>query len=289
MAEHGTWHRRGFTIVAASIIFGSLTIWATQVAITTPVSAAPVGPSPYFAGTVTRPPLMLTRLGGGDKIYTESAGVSFKVPMVTCPASGVTSYAIFQYLEGQTGEAGFPLVYLYCDSGTFSAGMFTGAETGNGTSGGCANVPVAPGDSISFSEQDRVFRHDSQIPAGTIDIQASDSTNGESTECSSPTTFPPFGEVYTGICDWVPTTGPLPPHAPPPPPIGACGSTKVSSFNSLFLSGLQVDNEPVWHWPTQIYDMYRYRQVGSTTEPILQVYTQRLKLNTTLEFIFIHH
>ena len=32
MATHGTWHRQGFAVVAAATVFGSLTVWATQLA-----------------------------------------------------------------------------------------------------------------------------------------------------------------------------------------------------------------------------------------------------------------
>ncbi len=225
MAACSTWHRRGLAIVVATTVIGSITIWVTQVANSTPVTAATVRASPYFAGAVTSPGLVHT-----GKIYVESGQVNFIVPDVTCLTSQDMSYALFQSLEDGPGETGYAVLYLDCESGTFSAGMFTNADTGNPTSGGCGNVPVAAGDSISFREGDSIYWQHHVIPAGEMDVQATDNTNGESTECSSPTMLQPSGPVYTGMCDWVPTVGPIPPHAPPPPPIGGCGSTRVAAF-----------------------------------------------------------
>ena len=286
MATRGTWRQRGLAIVAATTVIGSFTIWATQVAIATPATAATVQANPYFAGAVTTPPAMKQKLGGGGKLYTESAGVRFVVPTVTCSATQDTPYTIFQNLEGEPGESGFAALFLDCTSGTLSAAMLTYANTGNGSSGGCDDVAVNPGDSISFSEQDSVDVQRGLIPTGIIDLQASDSTNGESTECSSPTTLPPYGPVYTGICDSLPTIGPIPPNAPPLPPIQTCGSTKVPAFAPFALSRLKVDNQPFWHWRTDEYDMYRYRQTGSTLKPIEQVQTQ--KVGNALDFTFLH-
>jgi hypothetical protein len=295
MATHRTWRRRGLAIVAATTVIGSLTIWVTQVATATAGSAATDPASPYFAGAVSSPGLMHTTCGKGcGKIYTEKAQVSFIVPRLTCPASEVTDYALFQYLEGASSETGYAQVYLLCESGTFSAGMLTSVSAdGNPTSGGCANVSVAPGDSISYSEQDTVLvppKNSGILPTGTMEVSASDSTNGESSDCSSETMSMPDGPVYTGICDWVPETGPVPPDAPPPPPIGGCGSTKVATFTPLSFSSVLVDNEPIWHWPnwyTNEYNMYRYRQVGSTLEHIEQVRTQ--VDGNALDFTFLHH
>ena len=287
MAKHGTWHRRGLAIVAASSMLGSITIWVTQVALGTPATAATVQQSPYFAGAVTNPPLMHTKAIGGGKFYTESARVSFVVPTITCLASQDTGYEIFQSLEGAPGESGVAALSLSCASGTLIAEMFTNANTGNGTSEGCNNVPVAPGDSISFSEQDQVFVFDGLIPTGLIDLRGSDSTNGQSTECSSPTTNPPAGPVSTGMCDWASTTGPIPPNAPPPPPNLGCGSAKVSAFNPLSLSNVKVDNKAFWRWrPRQQYDMYKYRRLGIGLAPIEQVHTQRV--GNALDFTFMH-
>ena len=150
-------------------------------------------------------------------------------------------------------------------------------------------VSVAPGDSISFSEQDSIqWINNGQIPTGLIEAGAVDSTSGESSGCSSLTVLMPDGPVYTGICQGLHNTGPVPPNAPPPPaPSLGCGSTKVSAFTPLSFSGVQVDNKPIWQWPTQEYDMYRYRQVGSTLEPIEQVQTQ--KVEKALDFTFLHH
>ena len=96
--------------------------------------------------------------------------VSFTVPTVTCSASpAARSYALFQYLEGASSlETGYVAVlYLDCGSGTFSAGMRTNVYTGNPSSGGCAEVPVAPGDSISFSERDVIPVHNNgEMPLG---------------------------------------------------------------------------------------------------------------------------
>ena len=288
MATHGTWHRRGFAIVAATTVIGSITIWATQLAIATPVTAAPVQASPYFAGAVTSPP-MQSMFTGAYKFYYESGGTSFIVPTVTCPASQSTSYALFQYLDTAGGnETGFALVNLNCASGTFSASMSTNVYAdGNPNSGGCAEVPVAPGDSISFSEDDEINAHQhGVIPVGDIEISAYDGTNEESSQCSSFTTSPPDGQIYTGICDWLAQTGPVPPNAPPPP-LTPCGSTKVSTFTPFSFSKVRVDSKTFSHWPTDEYDMYRYRQVGSTLKPIEQVQTQTV--DNALDFTFLRH
>ena len=286
MAKHGTWHRQGLAIVAATSILGSITIWVTQVALATPAAAAAVQQSPYFAGAVDNPPPMHTKAIGGGKFYTESAQVSFVVPTITCLASQDTGYEIFQSLEGAPGESGFAALSLYCASGTLSTQVFTSANTGNGTSG-CNSVPVSPGDSISFYEQDQVRVFDGLIPTGLIDLRASDSTNQQSTECSSPTTLPPDGPVYTGMCDWASTTGPVPPNAPPPPLNLGCGSGKVSAFNPLTLSNVKIDTKAFWQWrPRQQYDMYKYRQLGLGLAPIEQVHTQRD--GNALDFTFMH-
>jgi hypothetical protein len=287
MATHGAWHRRGLAMVSATSVIGSFTTWVTQVAIATSVSAATVQASPYFAGAVTSASPMHAKIKGVGTLYTESAHVSFIVPTVTCSASQDTTYAVFQDLEGAQGESGYGALYLDCASGTFSAGMFTSAPTGNPTSGGCANVPVAAGDSISFSEQESFLFQQQVIPTGTIEADESDTTNGESSQCSSATASVPSGPVYTGMCDWVVhTTAPVPKGAPLPPPIGGCASAKVSAFSPFSLSGVQVENKPIWQWPTDEYDMYRYRQVGSTLEPIDQVQTQ--KVENALDFTFLH-
>lgn len=281
MSTHGTWHRRGLVIVAATSVIGSLTTWATQAALSAPVSPATVRASPYFAGAVTSPGLMHS-----GHLYTESGRVTFVVPTVTCSASQDTSYALFQLLEDGPGETGYAGLNLECESGTFSAGIFSNADTGNGTSGDCGNVPVTVGDSITVSEQDSIFWQHHVIPAGEMNVSASDTTNGESTECSSPTMLMPDGSVYTGMCDSVPPTGPVPPDAPPPPPTCIGGSAEVSAFTPFSLSSLKVDNKQFWHWPTHQYDLYRYRQVGSTLKPIEQVQTQRV--DNALDFTFLH-
>jgi hypothetical protein len=283
MATHGTWHRRGLAIVAATTVIGSITTWATQVAIATPVSTATVHASRSFAGAVTSPPLMKTKLRGGGKMYTESAQLSFIVPTVTCLASQNTTYAIF-LLYGQPDNSGYVALSLDCESGRFSAGMFTSTSTENPTSGGCLNVvPVAPGDAITFSEQDSVTADPGQIPLGYFVVGASDRTNEESSGCSSLTSFLPYGPVHAGMCDWQATTGPVTPEAAFRPP--TCGSTKVSAFTRFSLSHVKVDDKPFWHWPTNEFDMYR--QVGSTDKRIEQVQTERV--DDALDFTFLHH
>jgi hypothetical protein len=285
MTTRPIWHRRTLAILAATTLLGSLTIWATQVTIATPASAATVNASPYFAGAVTQ---LVTQTSGtgSSKFYTESAGTSFIVPTVTCPVRQSTSYAVFQYFEG--GEiTGFAVVNLNCGSGTFSASLGTNVSTGYPTSGGCAGIPVASGDSINFSENDEMLVHQHGVfPVGEIEVSATDNTNGESSGCSSMTGDPPSGQVYTGICDGMPETGPVPPY-PPPPPLSPCGSTKVSAFTPFSFSRVLVDNKTFSHWPTDEYDMYRYRQVGSTLEPIEQVQTQQVE--KALDFTFLHH
>jgi hypothetical protein len=288
MATQGTWRRRGSVIVAATTVIGSITIWATQVATATPATAATVQANPYFAGAVTNPPVMKQRLGSGaGKLYTESAAVSFIVPTVTCSATTQdTPYTIFQNLEGGPGESGFAALLLDCTSGTLSAAMLTYANTESGSSGGCDTVAVNPGDSISFSEQDYVNVQRGLLPTGLINLQAFDRTNGESTECSSPTTLVPDGPVYTGFCDSLPMIGPIPRGAPPFPPIQTCGSTKVPAFAPFVFSRVKVDTKPFWRWPTDEYDMYRYRQAGSILKPIEQVQTQRV--GDAMDFTFLH-
>jgi hypothetical protein len=295
MATPGTWHRRGFAIVAATAVIGSLTIWATQVAITTAASAATAEASPYFAGAVTSPGLMYTGTHGHGKFYSESGKMTFVVPTVTCPASKVTSYAVFQYLQGAPGEDGFAAVYLDCESGTFSAqmGTFVDPSDGDPVSGGCAVVSVAAGDSITFSEQDSIDWYTDGgnfIPVGTIEIEAGDSTSEQASECSTGTGSMPDGPVDTGICNQTSQggypTGPVPSNAPPAPLFGSCTSSKVPALSPLALSDVQVDGKPILRWPTDEYDMYRYRQVGSTLEPIEQIQTQ--KVERTWDLTFVH-
>lgn len=283
-----TWHRRTLAILTATTLFDSLTVWATQAAIATPASAATVKASPYFAGAVANPGLMHTGGAGTGKFYTESGKASLIVPTVTCPPSQTTSYVLFQYLEGAPGEDGLPAIYLNCGSGTLSAYMFAFAQGQGNPIGGCASVPVAAGDSISFSEQDSIhWINNGQIPVGTIEVSAYDSTDGEYSECTNSTASMPSGPVYTGICQGLHNTGPVPPNAPPPPvPDLGCGSTKVCAFTPFSFSGVQADNKPIWQWPTHEYDMYRYRQAGSTLEPIEQVQTQKVK--KALDFTFLH-
>ena len=168
MATRGTWRQRGLAIVAATTVIGSFTIWATQVAIATPATAATVQANPYFAGAVTTPPAMKQKLGEEEGSCIPSrAGVRFVVPTVTCSATQDTPYTIFQNLEGEPGESGFAALFLDCTSGTLSAAMLTYANTGNGSSGGCDDVAVNPGDSISFSEQDSVDVQRGLIPTGS--------------------------------------------------------------------------------------------------------------------------
>ena len=60
----------------------------------------------------------------------------------------------------------------------------------------------------------------------------------------------------------------------------------MSAFTPFSFSKVQVDDKTISQWPTEEYDMYRYRQVGSNLEPIEQVQTQ--KVGKAWDFTFLH-
>ena len=251
MATEGTWRRRGLAIVAATTAIGSITIWATQVAIATAATAPTVQSSPYFAGAVTTPPLMKRAGGGKGKFYAESGKVSFIVPTVTCPPSQITSYAVIQNLEAAPDETGLAALYLDCGSGTLSADMFTYVEAD-----GLRPLEDVPW-SLSFratrSASPKTIRSlasNGQIPTGIIGVSASTARMENPPGAPALRRLMPDGPVYTGICQRAtPHSGRSPECTASPADLGMRIDQSLC-LQPLSLSGVKVDNKPIWNWPT---------------------------------------
>ena len=289
MAKWGALRRPVLVVFTIASLSGFLTIGTAQAVTSASASAAStVTASPYFAGAVTTLP---PPSNGG---YTESTAMSFVVPTLTCPSTGTVGYSVFQYLQAEASnqsESTYSVAYVYCSAGRFAASLATNScvEYNSQCSGACgtgAGIDIAAGDTITFG--DSASEIDNGEP-GTLESEASDSTNESSIECESgiaPGYFPFDGPVYTGVCGFA-TSGRVPMNAPPPPPFEetCVGSGKIPGSSPLSLSDVQLNGKSIWGWKTHEYDMYRYRKMGSGLKPIEQIQTQKAKKAMVLTFL----
>ena len=193
----------GWRLFAATTVIGSLTIWATQGAISN-THVRCNGPGvPVLCWRRHEPPSDVYEVSSWEVVHRVGAGEFRRADGDLLGEPGTTlmpSFNIWKVSPASQGTLALSRLrvgHVQCWNGCDRLTRETRPPEDVPTSRSLRAIRSA------FRARSPYIRNDGQIPTGTIDVQASDSTNEESTECSSPTTLLPSGPVDTGMCDWM--------------------------------------------------------------------------------------